>query len=139
MDVNIRFGTGANKAWLQSIDRHIDPEYIDFKLNHREILIAEHNDQAAGYLRLEYLWTKVPYIGLILVKEEYRGQGIGTALIQYLQTHLKQRGLTKLYSSSQVNEEEPQRWHRTKGFKETGIINGINEEGIGEVFFVKEL
>ncbi|WP_407672371.1 GNAT family N-acetyltransferase [Paenibacillus sinensis] len=56
---------------------------MDFKLNHREILIAEHNDQAAGYLRLEYIWTKVPYIGLILVKEEYRGQGVGTALIQF--------------------------------------------------------
>jgi len=56
-----------------------------------------------------------------------------------LETHLKNKGHSKLYSSSQVNEEEPQSWHRNIGFIETGIINGINEGGVGEVFFVKNI
>lgn len=46
--------------------------------------------------------------------------------------------MTKLYSSSQANEAEPQQWHRHMGFAECGIINGIND-GIGEVLFVKPL
>jgi len=36
-----------------------------------------------------------------------------------------------------VDEPEPQAWHRHMGFVECGIINGINENGIGEVFFRK--
>ena len=38
-----------------------------------------------------------------------------------------------------MNEAEPQAWHRAAGFRECGIIAGINEGGIGEVFFRKEL
>jgi hypothetical protein len=30
-------------------------------------------------------------------------------------------------------------WHRKMGFAECGIINGINEAGIGEVFFRLDL
>ena len=44
-----------------------------------------------------------------------------------------------LYSSSQVDEPPPQAWHRHMGFQECGIIAGINEGGVGEVFFRKAL
>jgi len=44
-----------------------------------------------------------------------------------------------LFSSSQANEPEPQAWHRHVGFEECGFIAGINEGGVGEVFFRKVL
>ena len=42
-------------------------------------------------------------------------------------------------SSSQADEPEPQTWHRAIGFEECGIISGLNEGGIGEIFFRKKL
>ena len=44
-----------------------------------------------------------------------------------------------LYSSSQADEPEAQAWHRRMGFEECGIVSGINEGGIGEVFFRRPL
>lgn len=44
-----------------------------------------------------------------------------------------------LYSSSQVDEGEPQAWHRHMGFVECGILAGVNEGGVGEVFYQKAL
>jgi hypothetical protein len=41
--------------------------------------------------------------------------------------------------SSQVNEPMVQEWQRKMGFQECGIIAGIIQGGIGEVFFTKSL
>ena len=37
-----------------------------------------------------------------------------------------------------ADEPAPQSWHRHMGFAECGVISGLNE-GIGEIFFVKDL
>ena len=46
-----------------------------------------------------------------------------------------QDGYKWLFSSSQADELEPQSWHRYMGFEDCGIIYGINDNGISEVFF----
>lgn len=103
-----------------------------------EIVIAEWNGKRVGYVRLEYLWSIVPYIALIQVLPEYRRQGVGQALLRFIETFLREAGHEALYSSSQADEPEPQAWHRHVGFEECGFIAGINE-GTGEVFFYKNL
>lgn len=70
---------------------------------------------------------------------EYQRRGVGKALLSYTEEFLREQGHKALYSSSQVDEMEPQAWHRHVGFEECGIIAGINEGGIGEVFFRKPL
>ena len=103
-----------------------------------DIVIAEWNGKQVGYVRLEYLWSIVPYISLIRVLPEYRRQGVGKALLRFIETFLRGAGHDALYSSSQADEPEPQAWHRHVGFEECGFIAGIND-GIGEVFFYKRL
>ena len=103
-----------------------------------DILIAERNGKRVGYVRLEYLWSIVPYISLIQVLPDFRRQGIGKALLRVIETFLREAGHEVLYSSSQADEPEPQAWHRHVGFEECGFIAGIND-GIGEVFFRKSL
>jgi len=109
------------------------------KIAAQELILAELAEETIGYLRLEYIWGKIPYIGLIWLKPAHRGRGIGTAVLRFLENYLRERGCRFLLSSSQVNEPEPQAWHRAVGFRECGIIAGINDGGIGEVFFRKEL
>jgi ribosomal protein S18 acetylase RimI-like enzyme len=83
---------------------------------------------------------KIPYIGLILVLPKYRRQGIGRAMLKFVERKLRKKWHKVLLSSSQANEPYPsQAWHRAMGFEECGIISGINEKGIGEVFFRKSL
>ncbi len=73
-----------------------------------DILIAERNGKRVGYVRLEYLWSIVPYISLIQVLPEYHRQGVGKALLGFLETFLRDAGHEALYSSSQADEPEPQ-------------------------------
>ena len=103
------------------------------------VLIVERDARVIGYLRTEFLWSRIPYIGLIGVAEQERGKGLGRRLLETLEESLRVRGYTRLLSSSQADEPEPQAWHRHMGFAECGILSGLNEGGIGEVFFVKNL
>lgn len=112
---------------------------VERKLAAQEILLAEIENVPVGFLRLEFLWSHIPYIALIHVLPKFQRQGVGKALLTFLENHLKQHGHTLLYSSSQADEAEPQAWHRHMGFEECGFIAGMNEGGVGEVFFRKRL
>ena len=61
---------------------------------------------------------------------------VGKALLAFLEEYLRGCGQRML---SQVDEAAPQAWHRTVGFRECGLIAGINDGGVGELFFRKEL
>lgn len=136
MGVSVRFAVLSDLDFV-SRDRFIPQEVVARKIELAEVIVAEKDGQLAGYLRLEYLWSLVPYVALIWVTPERRKQGIGRAMIAFAGEFLRQDGHDALYSSSQANEPAPQAWHRHVGFEECGIIAGINEGGIGEVFFRK--
>ena len=137
-EYSIEFASLSEISSIAEWDRELSSAQLLWKLQHNEIIIARNEAGIAGFIRLEYLWSKQPYIGLIRVKTEEQRQGIGRGMLIFLEKHLVARGKSKLYSSSQADEADPQRWHRHVGFKECGIINGIND-GIGEMMFVKDL
>ena len=137
--VIVRFAGPEVLEWCVVEDNLVTEQVIRHKIVNDEIIIAELDGQPIGYLRLEYLWSNIPYIGVIFVIELYRNEGIGRKILAFLENHLRSRGYNALYSSSQTNEPEPQAWHRSVGFVESGIISGINEGGVGEVFFRKSL
>jgi GNAT superfamily N-acetyltransferase len=118
-----------------SQDGYIPREVVERKIAQEECFIVEVNDQAVGYLRLEYLWSLVPCIALIHIREGYRQQGCSRVLLDFVIQFLQGEGHHCLYSSSQADEPAPQAWHRHLGFEECGVINGINQGGVGEIFF----
>ena len=136
--LTVRFATLDDLQFVHQ-DRYIATDVVRRKIEWKEVIVAEINGNLMGYLRLEYLWSVIPCIGLIRVVAEHRGKGVGKAMLRYTEEYLREKGYEWLYSSSQVNEPEAQSWHRKVGFKECGLIAGINEGEIGEVFFRKQV
>jgi len=126
-------------GWYEAEDRTIPAEVVRRKIEAQEIFIAELGGRRAGHLRLDFLWSKFPFIALIRVLPEFRRHGIGQGLLEFVEARLRDKGHDTLYSSSQVNEPEAQAWHRHLGFEECGILDSVNPGGIGEVFFRKRL
>ncbi|HYE12723.1 MAG TPA: GNAT family N-acetyltransferase [Patescibacteria group bacterium] len=139
VSIVVRFATPNDIESCFVFDHSDRQDIIENKTDMHEIILAERCGEVIGYLKLEYIWSKLPYISLIILKPEFRGKGIGSLMLNYLIEFLQLNGFDTLLSSSQVNEAEPQMWHRKKGFIECGILNGINEHGIGEVFFRLDL
>jgi len=132
--IKVRFADKEDLLFT-SQDKYIAEEIVLRKIDQKEVIIAEIGGHSAGYIRLDYLWSIVPYISLIKVVLSLRNQGVGKALLIFVRDYLFQEGHEWLYSSSQADESEPQAWHRHMGFVDCGIITGINDGGVSEVFF----
>jgi L-amino acid N-acyltransferase YncA len=137
--MEIRFATADDSNWCAAHDMPAPAEVMLHKIQLREIAVAENAGQRVGFLRLEYMWSRHPFIGLIWIEELHRRQGIGRALLEFIEQELRQKGHRQLLSSSQADEPDSQAWHRSVGFRECGFLAGINEGGVGEVFFAKQL
>jgi GNAT superfamily N-acetyltransferase len=135
--ISVRFATRDDLDFV-SRDGHVAAEVLRRKIELGEVFVAERGGVTVGYVRLEYLWSVVPYIALISVVSGEQRRGVGRSLLGFAEEFLRGRGHDLLYSSSQADEPEPQAWHRHVGFEECGHIAGINR-GVGEIFFRKRL
>lgn len=122
--------------------------YLRQKIRAHDLIVAEANGKCVGYLRIEYLGLIAPYLGIISIDDAYQRQGIGTAMIAFLEQQLLTRPKRKaftlegepvLFSSAEAQAVDSQRWHRAVGFEECGFLAGANEGGVGEIFFKKTL
>ena len=135
-NIQVRFAKLQDLPFV-SQDGFIPPEVVIRKIEVQEVVLAEIEGQPVGYLRLEYLWSLVPYIALVTVEPPHRRIGVGQAMLAFVNQFLADADHEWLYSSSQADEPEPQAWHRHMGFQDCGIITGINAGGVSEVFFKK--
>ena len=138
MEISVRWAEQGDLEFVGQ-DGYTKGEVVQRKIEQREVLVVEVDGRLAGYLRFEFLWSIQPYLSLIRVLGDYRGKGAGRALLEHLENVLRSQGHTVLFSSSQVDEAEAQEWHRHMGFQECGVIAGLNEGGVGELFFRKSL
>mgnify|MGYP001829218551 CR=1 FL=1 len=122
-----------------SQDGYIPKEEVSWKIQRQECFLLCVDGQHAGYLRIEFLWSMLPFISLIIIQEAYRKRGYSRDLLGFVEEFLKEKGHKVLFCSSQADEPVPQAWHRYMGFEECGVINGVNEGGVGEIFFRKKL
>ena len=134
--MTFRFATAADASAVTP-HTYVSEAVVRRKTELNEFVVAVSNNELLGFLQLEYLWSKVPYIALIRVFAEHRRMGLGKGMLGFLEDFLRDGGHARLYSSSQADEPEPQEWHRHVGFEECGSIRGIND-GIDEIFFCKE-
>lgn len=88
-------------------DGYVPVDTVARKIDAGEVIVAELQSLPVGYLRLEYLWSKLPYIGLIRVLPEARRRGVGRALLRFLEMELHEAGHRVLLSSSEASEAEP--------------------------------
>lgn len=139
MKLNIKFANQNDLESAMELDLHKNKDVISNKIDRKEVIVAELEGEVVGCLKIEYLWTHMPFISYIVVKENLRASGIGERLLNFLENYLKEeKGSKFLLSSSMTDATKAQRWHMRRGFKECGFISSINEEGIGEVFFRKD-
>ncbi len=57
-------------------------------MREKNIIFAKMNEKLAGYLRIEYLWVIIPYIGLITIEKEYQRKGIGKKMQLFFKNYI---------------------------------------------------
>ncbi len=138
-EIVVREGGDHDLAWLVANDGHLDTSGLRPKLAVGEILVAELDGERVGLLRLDHMWSAVPFVALVRVVEPARRRGVGRALVAFTVDRARARGADVLLSSATADEAAPQAWHLAVGFEECGFIAGLNPGGVGEVVFRRRL
>ncbi len=80
------------------------------KVRQREVLLAELDGELAGFLRLDHLWSLLPFVAQVRVLEPYRRRGVGRALVGAACQHAREIGWGFLLSSTTAGEADPRAW-----------------------------
>jgi GNAT superfamily N-acetyltransferase len=84
------------------------------------VFLAEVGGRPAGLVRIDLLWSRIPFVAQVRVLEEDRRRGVGRAMMEFVRTRARAQGVGFVLSSSTADEAEPQAWHRAVGSRSAG-------------------
>jgi ribosomal protein S18 acetylase RimI-like enzyme len=119
--MDIRIAAREDYSQLARLDHHISPAVLARKIEQREVIVAVENGVVIGWLRYGYFWDSIPFMNLLTVVEERRGQGIGTQLTAYWETMLRAQGFTEVLTST-LAHERGQFLYRKLGYEDCGAL-----------------
>lgn len=80
-----------------------------------------------------------PYLGLLGVRQDYRGQGVGSQLIDVFTGICEGVGARKCFICVSAFNPRAKKLYQSKGFKQVGAIPNMERQGITEYLLMKDL
>jgi hypothetical protein len=72
--MRIAFAGPEDLDYLAREDQHVQRGVIEQKIERREIVVLHHDGRRTGALRYGYFWEEIPFMNLLWVREELRGE-----------------------------------------------------------------
>ena len=140
MALTVRFAKQADDlAWCLAHDGWLDELGLQRKMGAQELIVADIDGELVGLLRLDYLWSVLPHLAQVPVVEHHRREGVGRALVTFVEQQARSRGIDKIMSSTRPDKLGAQAWHRQIRFIECGSLHGLGPNDEPTIFFLKLL
>ncbi|MDQ0092048.1 ribosomal protein S18 acetylase RimI-like enzyme [Paenibacillus anaericanus] len=119
--MKIELATEQDYKYIVERDRHIPETLVRTKIREKEIFIIKDSEKEIGWMRYGYLWDNIPFMNMLWIDEEYRGQGIGKEMVLYWEEIMREKGFELIMTSTQSNEEA-QHFYRKMGYRDAGCL-----------------
>ena len=117
--MNLRWAKVKDVDRLAALDRHLSPGQLAQAVEQGRVLTAWDGQVLAGWLRYGWFWDNTPFLNLLFVQKEYRGQGWGNLLLRRWEEEMKRQGFSALLTSTQA-QEQSQHFYRHFGYRDVG-------------------
>jgi len=138
--VEIKVVTDEDKEFVMSMDHHVnDISYANRVYTRTGYVIWEGN-QRIGIMTHCILWDHLPFMNVIIIKEEYRNQGFAKQAIISWENEMKRQGYKMTLISTQA-DEGAQHLYRKLGYDDCGglVFHNTPFDQPMELFFRKVL
>ncbi|WP_199909924.1 GNAT family N-acetyltransferase [Paenibacillus sp. CAA11] len=120
--MKIEWATEQDYEYIIERDQHISEPLVSRKIREKEILIFKNADQEnIGWMRFGYFWDNIPFMNMLWIDEEYRGQGGGKEAVYHWEAAMRQRGYMLVMTSTQ-SDDEAQHFYRKIGYRDAGCL-----------------
>ena len=138
--MKLKYMTDNDKTFVMSIDTHVNDEQYSNRVLTKSGYVIWDGDEPVGLMHHAVLWDNLPFLNLIYMREECRGNGYGTEAMRLWEKDMKNRGYKMVLISTQV-DEDAQHWYRKLGYVDCGglLMNGTPFEQPMEMFMRKVL
>ena len=92
----------------------------DYVKSERVYIVAKEEEQMAGGIFATFFWKDTAFIELLWVDEKYRGQNIGSVLLEKLESTLRDKGC-KLIHLDTFDFQAPE-FYKKKGYEVFGEL-----------------
>lgn len=101
-------------------------------------LIRQHQ-HTLGVLGLRLNWLRGPYVQLLGVLPHAQGQGVGGAVIAWLEALARDRGARNMFVLASAFNERALAFYEQHGFKQVAELPDLVVDGINEIMLRKRL
>jgi GNAT superfamily N-acetyltransferase len=119
--MSTRIASDSDLPFLREVDRHISHQALADVVSVGRVMLAEVDGAAVGCLRWGLFWDAIPFMNLLLVVPERRGQRVGTTLVEAWEGAQLAAGHTFVLTST-VAAETAQHLYRRLGYVDTGAL-----------------
>ena len=132
----IRLAGESDLCFLAAHDRHIDAQELANVVRLGRVVIATDAEGApVGWLRWGLFWDNTPFMNLLFVLPQARGQGHAAALVARWEEDMRAQGYATVMTST-ASDEDAQGLYRHLGYRAAG---GFLPEGEPyELIFTKK-
>ena len=111
--------TQADKAIWMDINPHAEQHAFDVHVREKTGYILWAGETAVGVMHHCLIWDSLPFLNLLYIRREYRGQGFGSQAMEQWERRMKAQGCDQVLISTQVNEDA-QHFYRRIGYIDCG-------------------
>lgn len=97
-------------------------EQIRSQIRDGRLRIIESASTPAGFIKFVVLWETLPFIEVLVLREDCRGRGLGREAVRQWEREMAALSFTRVLVSTQADETAQEFWRRI-GYSECGSLN----------------
>lgn len=117
----IRYAGETDFETVRKYDRHVRETELQNAIRAKRVLVMYRDDCFVGWLRFNLFWDELPFMNMLYLLEEYRGQGYGGRLVGFWEREMADSGY-KMVLTSTLSNEQAQFFYRKNGYVDCGSL-----------------
>lgn len=117
--MKIRLAQTKDLKILSLNDKHISESELENLIGLNRIYIIERDGNFAGWLRYNLFWDNTPFMNMLYILDENRGQGFGRLLVEHWENQMRNIGYNTVMTST-ASDEYAQHFYMKLGYIAVG-------------------
>ena len=117
----LRDAQATDLAFLRDFSREPRDDRLRAQIQDGRLRIIESSEGPVGFIKFYVLWEVLPFIEVIIIRNDCRGRGIGKAAVRAWEEEMSGQSFQRAIISTQADETSQYFWRRV-GYQDCGTL-----------------